>query len=64
MKSIKYSKASEITFNSLPEKVSLHILIHKKIITLSINHMTKSPIILQTSPFPNNGYTSENQKST
>lgn len=26
--------------------------------------MTKSPIILQTSPFPNNGYASENQKST
>lgn len=41
-KNIKYSKASEITFDSLPV----------------------SPTILQTSPFPNNGYAPKDQKST
>ena len=56
----KSSEASEITFDSLPLKIQI-TFIHR--INHFINHITKSLIILQTSPLPSNDYASKDQKS-
>lgn len=59
-KNAKSSEASEITFDSMTLKIQFTYTYSSNHL---INHITESPIILQTSPLPSND-ASKDQKST